>query len=65
MQDPKRVDAQEPAAAIAERHILTMLTMLDYLIGEIGQIDAMAARCLKVARDSLAEGVGESLFKTH
>jgi hypothetical protein len=36
------------------RDILAMLSMLDYLIAQTSPIDAISARCLVLARESLA-----------
>lgn len=39
----------------SRRDILAMLAMLDYLIAQTRPIDAIAARCLLMARESLVE----------
>jgi len=40
------------------RDILAMLAMLDYLIAQTSPIDAISARCLILARQSLAAAGG-------
>lgn len=40
--------------APSECDIRAMLSMIDYLIARAGRIDAMSARCLIMARQSLA-----------
>jgi hypothetical protein len=60
--DPVAPRADEP---IPETDIVAMLVMLDYLIAEVGRIDAMSAQCLLLARKSLTEAVADSLVKTH
>ena len=57
--------AQAHDERIAERDILAMLAMIDYLIAEISRFDPMSAQCLVLARKSLAESVGETLIKAH
>jgi len=46
-------DASEDEGT-SRRDILAMLCMLDYLIVQTSAIDAVSARCLILARDSLA-----------
>jgi hypothetical protein len=58
------INAREPEY-IAERDVVAMLAMLDYLINEIGKIDEMSAQCLMVARKSLAETVAEAFVKAN
>jgi len=53
---------QEP---IAERDILSLIAMLDYLACEIAKVDAMSASCLLLARKSLLEAVADALVKMH
>jgi hypothetical protein len=53
------------AECIAERDILSLVAMLDYLIGEIAKVDTMSVSCLLLARKSLLEAVAEALVKTH
>jgi hypothetical protein len=53
------------AGPIAERDIVSLVAMLDYLIGEISKVDTMTASCLLLARKSLLEAVAESLVKAH
>jgi hypothetical protein len=50
---------------IPERDVVAMMGMLDYLIAEVGRIDAMAAQCLMVARRSLDEAVADAFVKTN
>jgi hypothetical protein len=50
---------------IAERDILSLVAMLDYLVVEVGKFDAMSAQCLMLARKSLVESVTDALVKTH
>jgi hypothetical protein len=50
---------------IPERDVIAMLGMLDYLIAEVGRIDAMSAQCLMVARRSLSETVEEAFVKAN
>jgi hypothetical protein len=58
--------AASPAAdPVPETDIVAMLVMIDYLIAEVGRIDAMSAQCLVLARKSLTEAVADSLVKTH
>jgi len=53
------------AEPIAESEIVSLVAMLDYLIVEIGKVDAMSASCLLLARKSLLEAVAEALVKAH
>ena len=53
------------AGPIPEGDVVAMLVMNDYLIAEIGRIDAMSAQCLMLARKSLTEAVGDAFVKTH
>ena len=53
------------AEPIAERDILSLLAMLDYLVGETAKFDTMSASCLLLARKSLLEAVADSLVKAH
>ena len=57
--------AARAAEPVPEGDIVAMLVMIDYLIAEIGQIDAMSAQCLVLARKSLTEAVADSLVKAH
>jgi hypothetical protein len=57
--------APPAAGPIPETDIVAMLVMIDYLIAEVGRIDAMSAQCLMLARKSLTEAVADSLVKTH
>ena len=50
---------------IGEREIVSLVAMLDYLIGEIAKFDTMSASCLLLARKSLLEAVAEALVKAH
>ena len=45
----------EPTDDMSERDIVAMIGMLDYLIVEVGAIDAAATRRLIAARESLLE----------
>ena len=47
--------AVEPS--ISDADILVMISMLDYLIVEVGRIDPTSAHHLKSARETLADGV--------
>jgi hypothetical protein len=58
------VNIHEPEL-IPERDVVAMLAMLDYLIAEVGRIDAMAVQCLMVARKSLAETVADAFVKAN
>ncbi len=53
------------AEPIAERDIISLVAMLDYLIVEIAKVDAMSASCLLLARKSLLEVVADALVKAH
>ena len=53
------------SSEIAERDILSLVAMLDYLVVEVGKFDAMSAQCLMLARKSLVESVTDALVKTH
>jgi hypothetical protein len=64
MENPNRIGPPE-AERIPERDVVAMLTMLDYLIAEIGRVDVMSAQCLMLARKSLADAVADALVKTH
>jgi hypothetical protein len=50
---------------IAERDILSLVAMLDYLVVEVGKVDAMSAQCLMLARKSLVESVTDALVRAH
>ena len=58
------VNIHEPEL-IPERDVIAMLAMLDYLIAEVGRIDAMSAQCLMVARKSLSETVTDAFVKAN
>ncbi len=62
MDGPNGLGAPEP---IPERDIRSLIAMLDYLVGEIAKVDAMAASCLMLARKSLLEAVADALVKAH
>jgi hypothetical protein len=64
MEEPTCTGSPE-AAPIAERDIVSLVAMLDYLIREISKVDAMSASCLLLARKSLLEAVAEALVKAH
>ncbi len=64
MEKPNSLAAQEPEP-IAERDILALIAMLDYLVSEIAKIDVMSAHCLMLARKSLLDAVADALVKTH
>lgn len=64
MEEPSRTGSPE-AQPIAERDIVSLVTMLDYLIREISKVDTMSASCLLLARKSLLEAVAEALVKAH
>jgi hypothetical protein len=53
------------AEPIAERDIVSLIAMIDYLIGEIGKVDTMTASCLLLARKSLLEAIADALVKMH
>jgi len=55
-------DARE---RIPERDVVAMIAMIDYLVAEVGRIDAMSAQCLVLARKSLAETVSDAFVKAH
>jgi len=61
------MEARDPgsmeAEAIPERDIVSLVAMLDYLIGEIAKFDTMSASCLLLARKSLLEAVADALVK--
>ena len=50
---------------IPERDVIAMLTMLDYLIAEVGRFDGSSAECLMVARRSIAETVADAFVKVN
>lgn len=54
---------------ISEREVRALIGMLDYLVAEVGRIQAssaqMSARCLTQARASLADVLSNDLVKTH
>lgn len=50
---------------IAERDILALVAMLDYLVMEIAKFDMMSAHSLLLARKSLLEAVADALVRTH
>jgi hypothetical protein len=50
---------------IAERDVLSLVAMLDYLICEVAKVDAMSVGCLLLARKSLLEAVADTLVRTH
>ena len=62
MDGPESLTALQP---IAERDILSLVAMLDYLVGEIAKVDATSASCLLLARQSLLEAVADALVKPH
>lgn len=64
MEEPSFAGSLE-AERIAERDILSLVAMLDYLIGEIAKVDTMSVSCLLLARKSLLEAVAEALVRTH
>jgi hypothetical protein len=64
MEEPSCTGSLE-AEPIAEREIVSLVAMLDYLIGEIAKVDTMSASCLLLARKSLLEAVAEALVKVH
>jgi hypothetical protein len=60
-----RFPGSPEAEPIPERDIVSLVAMLDYLIGEIAKVDAMSANCLLLARTSLLEAVADALVKAH
>ena len=64
MEEPHCPGSPEPER-IAERDIVSLVAMLDYLIGEIAKFDTMTASCLLLARKSLLEAVADALMKMH
>jgi hypothetical protein len=64
MENPSPV-APQAAKPVPEGDIVAMLVMIDYLIAQISQIDVMSAQCLKLARKSLTEAVGDAYAKAH
>ena len=64
MEEPSCTGSLE-AEPIAEREIVSLVAMLDYLIGEIAKVDTMSASCLLLARKSLLEAVADALVKAH
>jgi hypothetical protein len=64
MEEPSYPEPLE-VEPIAERDILSLVAMLDYLVGEIAKVDTMSASCLLLARKSLLEAVAEALVKAH
>jgi hypothetical protein len=64
MEEPSCFGSLE-AEPIAERDILSLVAMLDYLVGEIAKVDAMSASCLLLARKSLLDAVADALVKAH
>ena len=64
MEIPNRSDPP-PSEVVPERDVLAMLAMLDYLIAEIAQVDAMSAQCLILARKSLTDAVADALVRAH
>jgi hypothetical protein len=64
MQEPSCPGSLE-AQPIAERDILSLVAMLDYLVGEIAKVDAMSASCLLLARKSLLEAVADALVRVN
>jgi hypothetical protein len=53
----KSATASEPQENISDADILVMISMIDYLITEIGRIDPDSEQHLRAARGSLAESV--------
>jgi hypothetical protein len=64
MEEPRCPESPE-TEFIPERDLVSLVSMLDYLIGEIAKVDAMSASCLLLARKSLLETVADALVKTH
>ena len=62
MEEPRGPGSMQ-AEAIPERDIVSLVAMLDYLIGEIAKFDTMSASCLLLARKSLLEAVADALVK--
>ena len=62
MEEPEPLAALQP---IAERDILSLLGMLDYLAVEVAKFDVTSAHRLILARNSLLEAVAGSLVKAH
>jgi hypothetical protein len=62
MEEPQGPGSLE-VEAIPERDIVSLVAMLDYLIGEIAKFDTMSASCLLLARKSLLEAVADALVK--
>ena len=54
----------EEREGMSPRDVLAMLSMLDYLIAQVAQIDGMSAHCLVLARKSLATA-GDGRAKAH
>jgi hypothetical protein len=55
MEDAVVVTSNISEESTSTRDIRAMLAMLDYLIAQTSPIDAISARCLLMARQSLAE----------
>jgi hypothetical protein len=64
MEEPSCFEVPE-LEPIPERDIISLVAMLDYLIGEIAKVDAMSASCLLLARKSLLDAVAAALVKPH
>ncbi len=61
MEQPIVINATDldDCESMPQSDILAMLSMIDYLIAQIGRIDEMSTACLVLARKSLATSAGE------
>ena len=61
MELPIIVDAKDlgDGESMPRSDILAMLSMIDYLIAQVGGFDEMSTACLVLARKSLATFAGE------
>ena len=61
MDQPIIIDAMDIGASesVPRSDLFAMLSMIDYLIAQVGSCDAMSASYLALARKSLAGFVGE------
>jgi hypothetical protein len=66
MEQPIAIGATDLAESedVSERDIVVMLSMLDYLIGQVGRFDGISAHCLVLARKALA-AVADRRTKLH
>ncbi len=54
--------ASEPHEGISDADILVMISMIDYLITEVGRIDPESTHHLRAARGTLAESVAPAVL---